>query len=175
MAVIPETRATFTSTIWNDSAKGSHSTNASRMGGPNVNIYEGSKIRFGDSVLVWDVLRVFDDGTLFLSAVSMGTKMTRKVTPTDSSWTNVWMVDGRRLRLENPSDMVPELPRGGGPNRTIDPGNVVTLGISPIRWIVIDVARDGSLSLQTYNGVKVVDTVVSPKSQLWNSVYVINA
>lgn len=175
MAVRPTTRSSFTSTIWNSPARARHSTNAAKFGGPNVNISEGSKVQFGDGDLVWDVVRVFEDGTLFLSAVSSGSKRTRRVPPSSSSWTNLWMVDGKRLRNLGDTKQKAEKPRGGGPNRTIDVGNVVTLGSNRVRWSVQSVLRDGSLVLQTYNGEKLVTTTVGPRSKMWNSIYTVNA
>lgn len=172
MAVRPTTRSTFASTIWNSPAKARHSTNAAKFGGPNVNISEGSKVQFGDGDLVWDVIRVFEDGTLYLSAVSSGVRRTRRVPPTSPSWTNLWMVDGKRIRGLGEKNNNPA-PRGGGPNRTIDPGNVVTLGTSRVRWSVQSVLRDGTLVLVTFNGEKLVRTEVGPKSKFWNSIYTV--
>lgn len=173
MAVRPTTRSSFTSTVWNSPAKATHSVNSARFGGPNVNISEGSKVQFGDGDSIWDVVRVFEDGTLFLSTVSFGRKITRRVPPSSSSWTNLWMVDGKRLKSLS-AKVQEDKPRGGGPNRTIDPGNVVTLGVSKARWTVMSVLRDGSLLLQTYNGEKLLSTTVGPKSTYWNSIYPVN-
>lgn len=175
MAVQPTTRSSFTSTIWNSAAKATHSINPVKFGGPNVNIREGSKVQFGDGRAVWDVVRVFEDGTLFLTTVSAGTKRTRRVPPSSASWTNLWIVDGRKLRVPGSEIQAPSTPMGGGPNRTIDPGNVVTLGMSPVRWVVKSVARDGTLMLETFNGDKIVTTTVGPQSKLWNSIYALNA
>ena len=165
----PTSRSSFTSTQWNTAGKAKHSTNAAKYGGPNVNISEGSKVQFGDGTVVWDVVRVFADGTLFLSAMSSGVKRTRKVPPESKSWSNLWMVDGKRTSAGRQNQQ--ERPRGGGPERTIDPGQVVTLGTSKVRWVVRSVLRDGTLELASYNGENVVATSVGPKSKFWNSIY----
>lgn len=170
MAVQPTSRSTFASTIWNSPAKARHSTNAAKFGGPNVNINEGSKVQFGDGDTVWDVARVFEDGTLFLTANSSGRKMTRRIPPSSPSWSNLWIVDGRRLPSVK-SKTQETRPKGGGPNRNIHPGNVVTLGTSLVRWSVVTVARDGSLGLQAYNGERLLSATVGPLSKLWNSIY----
>ena len=175
MAVQPTTKSSFTSTVWNSAAKAAQSTNAAKFGGPNVSIKQGSKVQFGDSTSIWDVARVFADGTLFLTTVSSGVKRTRRVPPSSPSWTNLWMVDGRRLRRLGADLKAPEAKKGGGPNRNIDPGNVVTLGLSQVRWTVESVLRDGSLLLQTFNGSEITHATVGPTSKLWNSIYTVNS
>lgn len=175
MAVIPNNKSAYTSTIWNSAGRGNHSVNVQKMGGPNVNIAEGSKVQFSEGDTIWDVVRIFDDGTLYLSSVASGSKISRRVPPSSPSWTNLWMVDGRRLRTLGATTAAPESPIGGGPNRNVDPGNVVTLGASDVRWSVSQVKRDGTLILVTYNGVRLVEAEVGPMSKLWNSVYTVNA
>lgn len=174
MSVQPTTRSTFASTIWNSPGKAMHSTNAAKFGGPNVKITEGSKVQFGSGDLIWDVVRIFEDGTMHLSTVSSGQKRTMKVPPSSKSWTNLWMVDGRRLRNLGDIKQVQEKSRGGGPNRNIEPGEVVTLGNSSVRWVVQSILRDGTLNLQTFNGQKVTNSVVGPRSKFWNSIYSIS-
>ena len=174
MAVTPTTRSTFASTIWNSPAKAQHTTNAAKFGGPNINISEGSKVQFGEGSLVWDVVRVFEDGTLYLMAVSSGVKRTRRVPPTSPSWTNLWMVDGKSVRLGE-STPKPQKARGGGPKRTLDPGNVILLGNTKVRWTVESVLRDGTVKLYTSNGDKLVYTTVGPTSKFWNSMYTVAA
>lgn len=172
--VIPTSRSSFSSTIWNSPGKARRSINSAKFGGPNVAIKEGSKVQFGDGDLVWDVARVFDDGTLYLVSVSSGVRRTRKVPPGSKSWTNLWMVDGKHFTAGNQDNQVTkEKKRGGGPNRTIDPGNVVTVGNSRVRWIVVSVARDGTLTLRSYSGDNVASMQVGPKSKNWNSIYTV--
>lgn len=175
MAVQPNNRSAYTSTLWNSAAKASHSVNAAKYGGPSVNISEGSKIQFSEGEAVWDVVRVFADGTLYLATVSSGSRITRKIPPTSPSWTNLWMVDGKRLRTPGATVAAPASPAGGGPNRNIDPGNVVTLGASDVRWSVYEVKRDGTIVVQTFNGERVVTAEVGPMSKLWNSIYTVNS
>lgn len=170
MAVNPTTRSSFTSTIWNSPRRATHSTNGAKFGGPNVNISEGSKIQFGDGDLVWDVARIFEDGTLYLTAVSSGQRRTRRVPPSSSSWTNLWIVDGKKVGLN--STEAPKTPRGGGPNRNIDPGNVVIIGRSKIRWTVRSVLRDGTLVMYTAKDGKVTSLNVGPQSKFWRELYV---
>ena len=175
MAVIPTTRSAFTSTVWNSPGKATQSTNAAKFGGPNVNISQGSKVQFGDGTSIWDVMRVFDDGTLYLSTVSGGNRITRRVPPSSPSWTNLWMVDGRRLRRLGANLKAPEAKVGGGPNRNVDPGNVVSLGLYNVRWTVETVLRDGTLKLYSFNGDRIIRTDVGPMSKFWNSIYTVNS
>lgn len=171
MAVIPTTRSSFTSTVWNSPSRATHSTNGAKFGGPNVRISEGSKVQFSSGTVVWDVARVFEDGTLYLTATSSGRRMTRTVGPHDKAWTNLWMVDGKRLRTLGQTTQAPDAPIGGGPNRNIQPGNVVTLGLTQVRWTVESVLRDGTLKLSAYNGERLIHSEVGPKSKFWNSIY----
>lgn len=138
-----------------------------------MNLSEGSKVRFNDGTVTWTIDRIFADGTLHLSAVSSGQRRTRKVPPTSSSWTNLWMVDGKRVGLGETA-AAPSTPRGGGPNRTIDPGNIVLLGNSTVRWTVESVLRDGTVILYTLQGEKITRITVSPLSRYWNSLYAVN-
>lgn len=171
--IIPTTKSSFTSTIWNSPAKASRSISGSKFGGPNINISVGSKVQFGDGNLIWDVARIYEDGTLHLTAVSSGRRITRKVPPSSASWTNLWMVDGKSVRKENTGGQS-QLLKGGGPNRNFGPGNVLHIGNSRIRWTVISVYRDGTVKLQAMSGDKVVTTNVGPKSKFWNSMYSVN-
>lgn len=175
MAVVPTTRSSFTSTVWNSPGRATHSTQAAKFGGPNVRISEGSKVQFSSGSVVWDVARVFEDGTLYLTTMSSGRRMTRRIEPHDKAWTNLWMVDGKRLRQLGQTTQAPESPVGGGPNRNIDPGNMVTLGLSQVRWTVDSVLRDGTLRLSTFNGEDLVHTEVGPKSKFWNSIYTVSS
>ena len=175
MAVTPTTRSSFTSTVWNSPGKATHSVNGAKFGGPNVRIMEGSKIQFSSGSLVWDVARVFEDGTLYLTTVSSGRRMTRRVEPHDKAWTDLWMVDGKRLRTLGQTTQAREAPTGGGPNRNIQPGNMVTLGLSQIRWTVNSILRDGTLQLIAYTGERLTQTEVGPKSKFWNSIYSVSS
>lgn len=175
MAVLPNTKSAFTSTVWNSPARATQSTNAAKFGGPNVNINQGSKVQFSGGLTIWDVVRVFEDGTLYLAAVTGGERITRRITPTSPSWTNLWIVDGRRLRTPGTSLKAPKDRVGGGPNRNVDVGNVVTLGLSGIRWTVESVKSDGAIVLQTFNGKKISSMEVGPMSPMWNSIYIVNS
>lgn len=172
MAVQPTTRSTYTSTLWNSPARATHSTNAAKFGGPNAVIREGAKVKFNSGSVIWDVARVFEDGTLLLTSVAAGVKRSRRVTPASSSWTNLWMVDGKRVSRQMEEGAVP---LGGGPNRNLDPGNVVTVGTSRIRWTVESVLRDGTVTLRTSNADKILRSTISPKSSMWYSMYLVNA
>ena len=171
MAVQPTSRSSFTSTVWNSPGKATHSTNAARFGGPNVNISEGSKIQIGDGDLIWDVARVFDDGTLFLATTSSGRRLTRRIPPDNESWSNIWMVDEKVFRSHG-DQLARETKRlGGGPNRNLQPGNVVVLGNSQIRWTVQSLKRDGTVTLITVQDEELTTAVIGPRSALWNSMY----
>ena len=171
MAVIPTTRSSFTSTVWNSPGKAAHSTNAAKFGGPNVNIKEGSKIQLGDGDLIWDVARVFEDGTLFLTTTSSGMRLTRRIPPDNPSWSNIWMVDEKVFR--NKGDQAARETRrlGGGPNRNLQPGNVVVIGTSQVRWTVQSLLRDGTVVLITVQNEELTSTKIGPTSRLWNSMY----
>lgn len=171
--VQPVTRSTFTSTVWNSPAKARRTVQGGVFGGPNIKISEGSKVKFGDGNVIWDVLRVFADGTLHLSAVSSGRRITRKVPPTSNSWSNLWMVDNRGVRIDD-SPLKPQVPNGGGPNRTLGVGNVVVIGNSSVRWTVESVLKDGTVTLKAFNGKNLVSTEVGPKSRFWEQMYSVN-
>lgn len=171
--VIPTTRSSYTSTIWNSPARGSHSVNSAKFGGPNITIYEGSKVQFGSGRLVWDVARVFEDGTMYLTSVSAGVKRSRTVKPGSSSWTNLWMVDGKRSSRDTEEGRKSML--GGGPNRNLDPGNVITIGNARVRWTVDSVLRDGTVSLRTMSGDKVLRATVGPRSIYWHLMFTVNS
>lgn len=171
--VRPTTRSSFTSTIWNSPRKALRSTNSAKFGGPNVNLTEGSKVRFNDGAITWNIDRIFEDGTLHLSAMSSGVKRTRTVAPSSPSWTNLWMVDGKRVGLGE-TVTAPPKPTGGGPDKTLDPGNVVIIGNSTVRWTVESVLRDGTVKLYTVHGDKLTYTSVGPMSKYWYSLYTAN-
>lgn len=169
----PTTRSTFTSTIWNSAAKATRTVNSAKFGGPNKNISVGSKVKFGEGDLEWDVLKIFEDGTLHLSAVTSGKRITRKVPPTSPSWTNLWMVDGKGINV-NDRPTTDQRPRGGGPNRTLGVGNVILLGKSSVRWTVESVYRDGTVRLKSFSGDRLVTTEVGPKSPYWKLMHPLN-
>lgn len=171
--VQPVSRSTFTSTVWNSPAKAKRTVNAAKYGGPNIKLREGMKVQFSDGTLIWDILRIFADGTLHLSAVSSGRRITRKVSPSSSSWENLWVVDNRGVRQDT-SPITPQVPKGGGPNRTLGVGNVVVLGKSSVRWTVEYVKKDGTVVLKAFNGKNLVSTEVGPKSRFWEQMYSVN-
>ena len=148
MSVVPTTRSSFTSTIWGGAARGRHSVNAAKFGGPNVKITEGSKVQFTTGKSVWDVVRVFNDGTIYLVSTSGGERKTRMVEPEDPSWHNLWIVD--RRRFSNSPLLADVEAVGGGPNRDLRPGTVIIVGDSQLRWVVQSVLRDSSVIIQTY-------------------------
>lgn len=173
MAVRPTTRSSFTSTIWNSPRKALRSVDGAKFGGPNVNLVEGAKVKFNDGSVTWTIDRIFDDGTLHLSAMSSGVKRTRKIPPSSPSWTNLWLVDGKRVGLGD-TVAAPPKPAGGGPNRTLDPGNIVIIGNSTVRWTVESVLRDGTVKLYTVQGDKLTYMSVGPMSKYWYSLYTAN-
>ena len=171
--VAPVSRSTFTSTVWNSPARARRTVNGAKFGGPNINLKEGMKVQFTDGSLIWDILRIFEDGTLHLSAVSSGRRTSRKVSPSSSSWENLWVVDNRGVKRDS-SPLTPQVPRGGGPNRTLGVGNVVVLGRSSVRWTVETVLKNGAVRLRAFNGSNTVTTEVGPKSRFWEEMYTVN-
>ena len=170
----PSNPSAYSSTIWNKPAKAYHSVNAPLFGGPNVNIKEGSKVQFADGQVVWDVARVFNDGTLYLVATTSGTRITRKIPPTSTSWTNILMVDSRRFKQNEVKITDQKAPIGGGPGRNIDPGNIISLGNSKVKWVVDEVRVDGTLVVQSFSGDKVTRAEIGPASKYWDSIRAIN-
>lgn len=171
MAVLPTAKSTFTSTVWNSPGRANHSTNAAKFGGPNVAISEGSKVQFGDGDNIWDVARVFNDGTLYLVTTTTGRRITRRIPPSDPSWTNLWMVDGKRFRTLSESNPTPPKVIGGGPDRNLDPGNVILVGASRVRWVVDTVDKDGTVHLVTVQEGKTTYMSIDKGSRFWNSMY----
>lgn len=169
MPVQPTSRPSFTSTVWQSPSRASASVNAAKFGGPSVKIVVGSKVQFVEGYTVWDVSRIFGDGTLYLSTMTGGRRLTRQVEPSDPSWKNIRSVDGRVLR-STPSSSKPPV-RGGGPNGNITIGTSVLVGSSNVRWVVQDVKRDKSLVLSALIGDTIKTMTIGPLSRLWNSVY----